>query len=598
MTSRLPVRLAAPLGLVALVGACLQGPLTAPDDAPASDAALGQPTAQDSTAVTAADSLVQLRVLLTDAPSDYIGAATVDIGQVSLVPAGDGPHIVLSEDGTDGFVNLLDFQGAATTPLAEAEIEPGEFVQIRMVVEAARVTLADGYAFRDGTTEAELTVPSGAQSGLKLNLHQSEAEGPVAFVPGETVLVLDFDVNQSFVVRGNPETPAGVHGVNFKPAIRVTALDVAASISGTVSPEAEGDVVGGLTVVATPTDGGTVDGYQTFIGTALTADDGSYSIHYLVPGTYEVAVDVEEGWSTDPELVTVTLGDSEDASGVDFTLVDLTGSISGTVSSEVEGVSLAQTVVQALRDIEGAEPLLTEIADDGTYLFDRVLAGAYTVTVDVADGLATDPEVAEVTVGEREDVAGVDFEVLDVTGSIAGAVSTSLENVTVEGVEVSVLRDVEGAEAVVTQTGADGSYLVEGLPADVYTVRIAVGPDQLSDPPLTEVELGPEEDLVEIDFEIIEDRTGSISGTVTTALEGVSVLGLVVSAVLDVEGAEPVTAEVGADGAYGLEGLPAGTYVVTLAVGDGQATDPASREIEVGEDEDVTGADFEVVAGG
>ena len=100
-----------------------------------------------------------VRVLLTDAPIDYIGVALVDIGVVELIPAGDGPPITLSEDGTDGPVNLLELQNAATMVLAEAEIEAGSFAQLRLIVESATVTLAEGYEFNDRSTEMDLKVP-------------------------------------------------------------------------------------------------------------------------------------------------------------------------------------------------------------------------------------------------------------------------------------------------------------------------------------------------------------------------------------------------------------------------------------------------------
>lgn len=265
-------------------------------------------------------SVANVRVLLTDAPSDFIASATVDIGEVSLVPADDGERVVISEDGTDGFVNLLDLQGSATTLLGDAEIEAGDYSQIRMIVEAARVVLAEGYTFRDGSSETDLTVPSGAQSGLKLHLRGEDGE-PATIAPGETVLVLDFDVHQSFVLRGNPETPAGVHGVNFKPSIRVTAMDVAASISGTVSTALEGVSVEGLVVSATPTDEGAVDEFQTLVGTAVTDESGAYTIYFLAPGAYEVAVAVGDGLTTNPTSSAVSLGAQESADGVDFAVV-------------------------------------------------------------------------------------------------------------------------------------------------------------------------------------------------------------------------------------------------------------------------------------
>src|SRR5690606_33262682 len=72
----------------------------------------------------------RVRVLLTDAPADYVGSAEVDIGAVELIPAGNGQRVVLSEDGTDGMVDLLDLQGTATHLLADVDIPAGDYVQL------------------------------------------------------------------------------------------------------------------------------------------------------------------------------------------------------------------------------------------------------------------------------------------------------------------------------------------------------------------------------------------------------------------------------------------------------------------------------------
>jgi len=362
------------------------------------------------------DGPATIRILLTDAPHPAIGAALVDIGRVEILPAGGGDHIVLSEDGTDGFVNLLDLQGPATLPIAEAEIEPGSFSQLRLFVDSARVELAGDYEFRDGTTVKDLKVPSGAQTGIKLILHSGDDEGPLEIIPGETVLVLDFDVGESFVMLGNPDTPAGIHGVNFKPTIRVTGYDVAASISGTVTKADGLDEVSveGLTVRAVPTDGGTVAGYQSETGTAVTDENGAYTIHYLVPGTYEVSVDLEPGLGTDPatDPNPVTLGNSEDATGVDFEIIDVKGSIAGTVSTQLNGVTVVGLTVTATPDAEGQEPLVTTTGDGGLYLFESVIPGSYTVTVTVADGQTTTPPSAEFELTNNEDKTEVNFTVV------------------------------------------------------------------------------------------------------------------------------------------------------------------------------------------
>lgn len=283
--------------------------------------ALSGATACDVTTGTGGDAAV--RVLLTDAPTEFISAAWVDIGAVELL-SDEGGRTTLTTDGTDGLVNLLDLQNATTKTLADAEIEPGTYHQLRLIVESARVTLADGYTFADGETEKELTIPSGAQTGIKLNLAPADGAEDGAgleIVPGQMVLVVDFDVSQSFVMQGNAKTPAGIKGFHFKPTLRVTVSDIAATISGTVSTALEGVPVKDLTVTAVPVEGSTVAEFQSGTATTLTGEAGAYTLHFLVPGTYTVTVTPPEGHATDPESHSVTVGPNGEAEAVDFAIV-------------------------------------------------------------------------------------------------------------------------------------------------------------------------------------------------------------------------------------------------------------------------------------
>ena len=273
-----------------------------------------------------------VRVLLTDAPSDYIDAAFVDIGRVQIIPSGEGGPITLSEDGTDGLVNLLDLRDAATTLLAEGIVEPGTYHQLRLIVEQARVALAslDGTQLRfpDGMTEQDMKVPSGAQTGIKLNLKPADPgqeeegdEGGVRIAPGETVLILDFDVSRSFVIQGNPRTPAGIKGVHFKPTLRVIVQDGSGSISGTVSTALSAELVKGLTVTATPEEDTSFGEYQTQAAQAVTGDDGKYTIPFLVPGSYTVSVTPPEGYAVDPASSVVEVDPAEHEENIDFAIV-------------------------------------------------------------------------------------------------------------------------------------------------------------------------------------------------------------------------------------------------------------------------------------
>jgi hypothetical protein len=261
-----------------------------------------------------------VRVLLTDAPADYIASATVDIGAVELIGA-EGAPIILTDDGTEGMVDLLELQDAATEVLAEADIDAGSYTQLRLVVDAASVTLADGYQFTDGTTERDLTVPSGAQTGIKLNLSDADAQAGIDIAAGETVLLLDFDVRQSFVLQGNPETPAGLTGILFQPTLRVVVEGLAGSISGSVGTALAAATVEGLQVTAERLDATTPEEFETATATAVTDGEGLYTLHVLLPGTYRVTVEAPEGFAVAPTETEVQVEASEDVIDVDFEVV-------------------------------------------------------------------------------------------------------------------------------------------------------------------------------------------------------------------------------------------------------------------------------------
>jgi hypothetical protein len=254
----------------------------------------------------------QLTVALTDAPSDYYASAEVDIGAIEILPV-DGPPIVLTDAG--GTYDLLTLQDGVTADLATLNIEPGTYVQLRMIVDGARVTLASGYEFTDGSTSRELIVPSGALTGIKINLSSADGDGSagVEIVAGETILIVDFDVNQNFVIQGDPNTPAGIQGVLFTPLLRAVVRDVAGSITGVVTESGSGNPLESLVVRAQLSESTVLEALQTDEATASTQTDGSYIIRFLSPGTYDVSVD-----DFSAAVQSVTVGEAEAVEGVDF----------------------------------------------------------------------------------------------------------------------------------------------------------------------------------------------------------------------------------------------------------------------------------------
>lgn len=150
--------------------------------------------------------MTQLTVRLTDAPDPAITAASAFISTVYLI-GGDGTARDTITTGPSIEYDLLVLQGGATTLLGDATIPAGDYVQLRLVVDSAEVTL-------DGEAEPRvLKVPSGMQSGIKVGF-----AGPIHLEPPAVVVTVDFDVENSFIVTG-PTPPRQVlftpvlHGV-------------------------------------------------------------------------------------------------------------------------------------------------------------------------------------------------------------------------------------------------------------------------------------------------------------------------------------------------------------------------------------------------
>ena len=254
----------------------------------------------------AAPGAARLSIQLTDAPGDYVASAVVQLGAVSLIPADSGAPLVITEDA--GTHDLLTLQNGVTADLASLDIPAGDYQQLRLVVQSATVTLKDGYTFPGGSPTAVLKVPSGASSGIKVNL------GTVHIASGQTVIVVDFDVSQNFRIQGNPDTPAGIKGMLFTPLLRATVRDVAGSIAGTVTLDTGGVAVGRV-VRGVPDTSTVAEAYQTLEVTAVTDSTGAYALRFLPPGTWRVSVD-----SSAADTLTVPVGAQEHVTGVDFTI--------------------------------------------------------------------------------------------------------------------------------------------------------------------------------------------------------------------------------------------------------------------------------------
>jgi hypothetical protein len=252
-------------------------------------------------------------VLLTDAPGD-VHAAVVTIAEVYLV----GPDGPVTLSATPVTVDLTTLANTTADLVTAADVEPGEFSELRFVITGGYVEVenADGsttiYASSpayEGLPEGAvasgtLQMPSLAQSGLKVSF-----DDDAIVVDDVTTLLVDFDVSQSF---GHVAGQSGRWVMH--PVIRGAVLAEAATVTANLS------LAGALTLPSVRGAAITLGAFRGALdGEELLFDDpdgdGVYSATYthVLPGPHSFTVMAPIGLSittspTIPTTLTVAPG--------------------------------------------------------------------------------------------------------------------------------------------------------------------------------------------------------------------------------------------------------------------------------------------------
>jgi hypothetical protein len=162
---------------------------------------------------------------VTDAPVDNATNVFVQFDSLEFKPAdGDSVLIELDEVKT---IDLLALQGGDFELLVDnMEVEAGEYNWVRLGVLAERGVM-DSYIVLDDSTSYSLYVPSGNETGLKIN------RGFVVPVGGAISLMVDFDLRKSVT------NPVGqVDDYKLKPVLRMTDNSETGTIQGSISNSA------------------------------------------------------------------------------------------------------------------------------------------------------------------------------------------------------------------------------------------------------------------------------------------------------------------------------------------------------------------------
>jgi hypothetical protein len=156
-----------------------------------------------------------------DDPTTMFASVEVVIPRIYLVPDEGEAEVEKEGDAIELLdepplvLDLVHLEGGAPQIMAETTIPAGTYSQLRVIVTEATVTLAEGYSFAGGESEHALTVPSGAQTGIKVGLH-----GPIEANPDSwSSLLVDFDVAGNFVVHWEQGSETVVRDVLFKPVL-------------------------------------------------------------------------------------------------------------------------------------------------------------------------------------------------------------------------------------------------------------------------------------------------------------------------------------------------------------------------------------------
>ena len=216
----------------------------------------------------------RLIITLTDSPGDY-DEVNVDVQEVKVHVSSDAEDddsgwITLDNPNT-GVVNLLNLTNGDSIVIGDSEIPAGKISQIRLVLGPENTLVID-------EDEFDLEVPSGQQSGLKLQVHKT-LEGGIAYS-----IKLDFDAAKSVIKRGN----SGKYGL--KPVIRVITKAVSGAIRGEVMPAEEN-----IAVFA-------IQGEDT-LSSYAAAGQSAYLIEAVPAGTYKVLFDPGEDSIYDKDSV-------------------------------------------------------------------------------------------------------------------------------------------------------------------------------------------------------------------------------------------------------------------------------------------------------
>lgn len=241
-------------------------------------------------------SMGSLEVRMYDAPIDSADEVNVSVKQVEINKGSseDGWSVISSPNET---YNLLNLTNGAYTVLGDTTLPTGTYQQIRLVLnESGHNVVIDGEPY-------ELKIPSGAQTGIKLNV-DAQIEENITYE-----LLLDFDASRSVKETGNSQANDYI----LRPVIKATNNAVTGAVAGVVDPAEAEPLVHAI------------QGSDTLSTTIADTANGEFELIGLKEGSYDISINPrnDDYETTDTTGVEVTVGETNDLGTIEVTQTPL-----------------------------------------------------------------------------------------------------------------------------------------------------------------------------------------------------------------------------------------------------------------------------------
>ncbi|MCI0696847.1 carboxypeptidase regulatory-like domain-containing protein [candidate division KSB1 bacterium] len=347
----------------------------------------------------------------------------------------------------------------------------------------------------------------------------------------------------------------------------------AASISGKVTDQKNGQPIGSAKITALTTASGSAD---SLVYQAFSDSSGRYALTGLVNGAYALWCE-HENYATAFRRITVT--NDSNLVGIDFQLtpriVPIENRVSGLVFNSVTNTPIANAIVY-LWTKTGADGLTEAIFGttsdaNGRYEFRAFYPTGKYVLLAVASGYQ--PFQSDTLLVADTTVINLDVSLVPVgnagpatlTGHVWEARPDSTNSTPIAGAEIRLIGFGANGDSLEYRatTGADGEYTITNIPPGIGAVYVtAIGYLQQS-VNLLALPSG----VTTLDFYLVKKSNipnGFITGKVFFESTGIPILGAIIN-VRSVQGVHHATAITDAMGEYSAQ-IPEGNYVVNCRV--------------------------------